>query len=141
MHPICPEGFVLAYYSVGQFGVLFVEAEFFSASIRNLLDNETYRTLQNDLIRNPEKGAVMAGCGGLRKVRVEQPKRGKGKRGGCRVIYLHIPEVNRIDLVAIYSKDKQDDLSTEQRKALKTLAERARQEALAGKGRLKEHSL
>lgn len=86
-------------YTVGESGFLFVEAEAFTERVRELLDDETYRTLQNQLIRNPEIGPVMPGCGGLRKVRVEEPRRGKGKRGGCRVIYLHIPEVERIDLL------------------------------------------
>jgi mRNA-degrading endonuclease RelE of RelBE toxin-antitoxin system len=121
----------MVYYSVGESGFLFVEAEVFTTYVRDLLDDETYRAFQNELIRNPEKGAVMAGCGGLRKVRVEQPKRGKGKRGGCRIIYLHIPEVGRIDLLAIYSKGKQDDLTSEQRKAMKARAESARKQALA----------
>lgn len=64
-------------------------------------------------------------------MRVEEPPRGKGKRGGCRVIYLAIPEAARIDLLAIYSKDAQDDLTEAQRKSLKAVAERARRTALA----------
>lgn len=118
-------------YRVGELSVLFVETEAFTERLRELLDGETYRAFQNELVRNPEKGAVMPGCGGLRKVRVEEPSRGKGKRGGCRVIYLAIPEAARIDLLAIYSKDTQDDLNEAQRKALKAVAERARQSALA----------
>ena len=118
-------------YSVGESSLLFVETEAFTERVRELLDEETYRAFQNELVRNPEKGAVMPACGGLRKVRVEEPRRGKGKRGGCRVIYPHIPEVERIDLLAIYSKDKQDDLTAKQRKAMKAVAERARRETLA----------
>ena len=41
---------------------------------------------------DPEKGDVIKGCGGLRKVRVADPKRKKGKRRGARIIYLHVPE-------------------------------------------------
>lgn len=120
-------------YTVGDSSLLFVETEAFTERVRQLLDDDTYRAFQNELVRNPAKGAVMRGCGGLRKVRVEEPRRGKGKRGGCRVIYLHIPEVERIDLLAIYSKETQDDLTNEQRKAMKAPAERARREALERK--------
>lgn len=109
---------------------MFVEAEAFTQYVRLLLDDETYRTFQNELVNHPEKGPVMKGCGGLRKARIEQPLRGKGKRGGCRIIYLYIPEVSRIDLLAIYSKDKQENLTEKQRKALRAMAERARREAL-----------
>ena len=35
----------------------------------------------------PELGDVMPGTGGLRKVRWEDARRGKGKRVGLRVIY------------------------------------------------------
>jgi hypothetical protein len=55
--------------------------------------------------------------------------RGKGKRSGARIIYLHTPEVNRIDLLLIYGKDESDDLTAEQRRTLAGLAERARREA------------
>jgi hypothetical protein len=95
------------------------------------LDDETYRALQNELMAAPEKGDVIPGCGGLRKVRVADPRRGKGKRGGARVIYLNIPEAERIDMLAIYSKDERDDLDEDQRKVLRALAEQARKEAIA----------
>lgn len=123
---------MVSYRVVGA-SFLFVEARAFTERVRELLDDDAYRTFQNELVRNPEKGAVMPGCGGLRKMRVGEPGRGKGKRGGCRVIYLYIPEADRIDLLAIYSKDAQDDLTREQRTAMKALAERARREARKGR--------
>jgi len=122
-------------YIVGDTSILFVEAAAFTERVWELLDDETYRAFQHELVRNPSKGRVMPGCGGLRKGRVEQPRRSKGKRGGCRVIYLHIPEVARIDLLAIYSKEERDDLTSEERKVLKALAERARCEALSRRKR------
>ncbi len=39
------------------------------------------------LLKNPEAGDVIEGTGGLRKIRYADEKRGKGKRGGLRVIY------------------------------------------------------
>lgn len=48
-------------YRVGESGVLFVETEAFTERLRELLDDETYRAFQNELARNPEKGAVMHG--------------------------------------------------------------------------------
>ncbi len=69
----------------------------------------------------------MQGCGGIRKVRIESPKRGKGKRGGFRVIYLHIPEAQCIYFVAIYGKNEQDDLNTAQKQQLKVIAEQTKE--------------
>ncbi len=108
----------------------FVESPGFTARVRKLLDDEVYRRLQNELLKDPEKGDVMPGCGGLRKARVDEPGRGKGKRGGCRIVYLYIPEADRLDMVAIYSKSQQDDLTAAQCDALKALAEKARTEAV-----------
>lgn len=109
----------------------FVESRAFTVWIRDLLDEETYRLFQEELLANPEKGDVMPGCGGVRKVRVAQPARGKGKRGGARVIYLDIPEAERIDLIVAYGKDERDDLTPEEKKLMRSLAATMRAEAIA----------
>lgn len=107
----------------------FVESRVFTARLRDYLDDDAYLELQNELLAAPDKGNVLPGCGGLRKLRFAAPKRGKGKRGGVRVIYLHIPEAERIDLLAIYGKDEKDDLTQDEKKILRALAEQAREEA------------
>jgi hypothetical protein len=43
----------------------------------------------------------MPGCGVLRKLRIADPRRPGGKRGGYRVIYMHTPIAHRIDLIAV----------------------------------------
>lgn len=93
--------------------------------------DSAYQALQNTLVENPMAGAVMPGCGGLRKVRAAQELRGVGKRGGIRVIYLYLPEARRIDLLAAYSKNEKDDLTPQEQKALASLARAARAEARA----------
>ncbi len=109
----------------------FVETRVFTARMKARLDDEAFRALQNALMTNPQLGDPMPGCGGLRKVRWSDPSRGKGKRGGVRVIYLNIPEVDRIDLITVYGKDEKDDLSASERKVLRRIAEEAKAEALA----------
>ena len=109
--------------------MIFVESGGFTDRVNTFLDDETYRAFQNELLGHPEKGVVIPGCGGIRKARVQQPRRNKGKRGGCRIVYLYIREEDRIDLLAIYGKDEQDDLTSQQKAVLKLLAERARHEA------------
>jgi hypothetical protein len=93
--------------------------------------DETYRRFQLGLLANPDAGTVMKGCGGLRKARLADPKRGKGKRGGARIIYLHVPEADRIFLLDIYDKDEQDDLGPADRKVLTALATEYRDAAIA----------
>ncbi|MHB0979138.1 MAG: type II toxin-antitoxin system RelE/ParE family toxin [Thermoleophilia bacterium] len=111
--------------------MLFVESRAFSMRLGELMSDTAYRALQNTLLDNPRAGAVMPGCGGLRKIRASQELRGVGKRGGIRVIYLYIPEARRIDLLAAYSKNEKDDLTPQEQKALASLARAARTEARA----------
>ena len=47
-----------------------------------------------------------------------------GKRGGIRIIYYNVTRNGRIYLALIYPKNEQDDLTEEQRKALKLLSEK-----------------
>ena len=107
----------------------FVESRVFTALVGDYLDEDAYLELQKELLASPDKGDVMPGCGGLRKLRFAAPKRGKGKRGGVRVIYLHIPEAERIDLLAIYGKDEKDDLTSDEKRILRGLAKEAHEEA------------
>jgi hypothetical protein len=73
-------------------------------------------------------GSLDAGTGGLRKVRMADPGRGKGKRSGARVHYLYVPHRQRVYLVYVYSKDEDDVLSPEQKRRLRPLVELLRRE-------------
>ena len=65
-----------------------VELPAFSRLRADYLTDEGFRALQNDLMTNPEAGDMIEATGGLRKLRQADPRRGKGKRGGLRVIYF-----------------------------------------------------
>jgi hypothetical protein len=68
---------------------------------------------------NPTAGDVIPGTGGLRKVRHTDPRRGKGKRGGLRVIYFWWEEGRQFWLFTLYDKDEMGDLAPQERKALR----------------------
>ena len=57
---------------------------------------------------NPEAGDVIPGSGGCRKVR--WTRRGMGKRGGVRVIYLNRLPEGKIWLLLIYGKSAKEDI-------------------------------
>ncbi len=99
--------------------IVFLETPVFTRRIRELVDDEDYRQLQVRLLLDPEAGDLIAGSGGLRKVRMAV--RGRGKRGGARVIYYWIDARSRIDMLLVYAKNERDDLSREQVKVLRAL--------------------
>ena len=65
-----------------------IETTIFTRKITNLLSSEEYHNFQNELIENPEKGKIVRGSGGLRKIRIGLS--GRGKSGGVRIIYYWI---------------------------------------------------
>lgn len=66
---------------------------------------------------------VVPGTGGLRKLRVPTEKKGKGKRGGARVIYYFHDDTLPLALIAIYGKTDKIDLSAAEKKAMKAFVE------------------
>ena len=103
---------------------VFVELPAFSRYRADYLTDESLRALQNALLENPEAGEVIEGTGGMRKVRHADPRRGKGKRGGLRVIYFWWRAGEQFWLYAMYDKDATDDLSAKERAALKGMLKR-----------------
>jgi len=101
--------------------VVFVELPAFERYRSEYLDDAAFRDLQNALMKDPEAGEVIPGAGGLRKMRFADKRRGKGKRGGLRVIYYWWDAGMQFWLYTLYDKDEMTDLSADQRKALKAM--------------------
>ena len=100
---------------------LFVELPAFERNRSDYLTDEAYRGLQNDMLKDPEAGDVITGTGGLRKLRYGDATRGKGKRGGLRIIYYWWDPQKQFWLFTIYDKDELSDLSPKEKAILKTL--------------------
>ena len=107
-----------------------VEAPAFTRYLHDYLSEEQYRALQLELVLNPEAGDVMPGAGGFRKMRWADPARGKGRRGGLRVIFYYFERDQQIWLMTLYGKNEAEDLSPAEKKALKAaIEEEARRRA------------
>ncbi len=100
---------------------VFVELPAFERYRAKYLDEEGFHSLQRELMRNPSVGEVIEGTGGLRKMRFADKRRGKGKRGGLRVIYYWWGTGMQFWLYTLYDKDETTDLTPQQRKALKVM--------------------
>jgi hypothetical protein len=109
---------------------VFIESSEFTEWAKKYLSDEALAFLQHGLMDFPEAGDVIPGCGGLRKLRITDPRRGKGKRGGIRVIYLVVPEARVVYLMDIYGKGEKEDLSAAERKLLKLLADQYKRDAI-----------
>jgi hypothetical protein len=109
----------------------FIETTGFTKAVSDFLPDHGYARLQQRLMMNPDEGNVIPGCGGLRKVRTADVRRGKGKRGGARVIFLHVSAAKRFYMLDIYGKDEKDDLSAAEKKQLRQLAEQLKKEAIS----------
>ena len=87
----------------------FIETPTFTRLLVPLLNDDEYRTMQNVLVDDPGRGDLVAGGGGIRKLR--HAVQGRGKSGGVRVIYYWIKDNHQIYMLVIYPKSRKDDLS------------------------------
>jgi hypothetical protein len=72
------------------------------------------------LIDHPDAGDVIPGAGGSRKLR--WAAKGKGKRGGARIIYVYVVIAAKIYLLRCYAKNVKANLSADEKKELRQIA-------------------
>lgn len=100
--------------------MIFIELPIFTRTAADLFDDDALQRLQARLVAKPDTGKLVPGSGGLRKLRVALP--GRGRRGGGRVIYYWQMTHDRIYLVFAYAKNAQGDLTPDQLRQLAALA-------------------
>jgi hypothetical protein len=118
----------------------FIESPVFTRLLADYLDEERYRALQNELAGNPEAGDLMPGTGGFRKIRWADSRRGKGRRGGLRIIYYYFLSDQQIWMMTLYGKDEAADLTAKEKKILRVAIEtelNARKAKLKSQGKSK----
>jgi mRNA-degrading endonuclease RelE of RelBE toxin-antitoxin system len=86
----------------------FIETVLFTKLVKEYLSDEEYGQLQRALILDPEAGAVIKGSGGVRKIR--WAGKGRGKRGGFRVIYFIRRSNEVIWMLTMYPKNVKDSI-------------------------------
>jgi hypothetical protein len=104
----------------------FVESLPFTRRLHQLAGDsadELLRAIEKDLLQNPERGSLVPGLGGVRKARQANPARGRGKRGGYRYFYMYFVRDEQIFLLYILDKQESGDLTQEQRKLVRALAD------------------
>jgi len=91
---------------------IFFQTRIFSKKLDSRGGDHLLIRIEEEILKNQEVGAIVAGTGGVRKLRIEDPDRQKGKRGGYRVLYLDLPDCQETFLITFYGKDEADDLTS-----------------------------
>jgi hypothetical protein len=99
---------------------IFVELPAFERRRHQYLDDQAYGGLQEAMMMNPQGGKLIKESGGMRKFRYSDKRRGKGTRGGLRVIYYYWAGGAQFWLFTLYDKSEQSDLTARQRADLKS---------------------
>ena len=92
----------------------------FNAEATELIGTDGIEALAAYLIDHPDAGDVIPASGGVRKLR--WAAKGKGKRGGARIIYLYAVVAARIYLIRCYAKNVKTDLTADEKKQLRQIA-------------------
>jgi len=92
----------------------------FKAEATELIGAEGVEALAAYLADHPDAGDVIPGAGGVRKLR--WAAKGKGKRGGARIIYVYVVIAARVFLIRCYAKNVKSDLTANEKKQLRQIA-------------------
>lgn len=92
----------------------------FKAEATKLIGPEGIEAVAKYLVDRPDAGIVIPGAGGARKLR--WAAKGKGKRGGARIIYLYVVIATRVYLLRCYTKNVKTDLTEDEKKELRQVA-------------------
>ena len=98
----------------------FIETSIFTRQIKTIATDDELKALQVELIAQPEKGDLIQGTGGLRKIRMATGQ--QGKSGSARVIYF-LATAEVIYLVLAYAKNEKESLTAAEKADLKKLTQ------------------
>jgi hypothetical protein len=100
--------------------MVFIETSTFTKLVGKYLSDDEYAGLQYFMLRHPERGVVIPRTGGVRKLRWRHQRKGKGKRGGLRVIYYFKKSEDEMWMLTLYSKGETENIPSH---ILKKIAE------------------
>lgn len=83
------------------------------------LEDDDIKEVEDVLIKKPDLGDVIKSTGGLRKLR--WGAKGKGKRGGIRILYVDFPKYEKLFFITLLRKNEVADLSSNLKKAVTKL--------------------
>ncbi len=97
----------------------FIYTPMFERMTRGLLSDEALQQVELRLLTEPRAGALIAATGGVRKLRVALP--GRGRSGGARIVYLYLEPKGKIYFLLPYSKNERVDLTQSEKQELRAM--------------------
>ena len=94
----------------------FRELKGFSEKIDKIATPDHFAHLQMELLDQPEKGDLIRGTGGARKIRMRLGD--KGKSGGARVIYYYQVSDSLILFIHAFGKNEKANISDKEKKEI-----------------------
>ncbi len=79
------------------------------------LSDEDLSALEQILMENPNAGKIIAGTGGIRKIRFAPPSWNTGKSGATRVCYVIFAAVEAAYLLTLFAKNEKSNLSASEK--------------------------
>lgn len=86
---------------------------------------ELLKAIQTEILKDPTKGDLVQGTGGIRKMRVAKSR--SGKSGGYRVFYLDLPGKGQTYLMTILDKRDSENISEEEKALLKSFSKKIKE--------------
>lgn len=99
-----------------------IEHTQFEREAKKILTAEQHLDLIDFISVNYDKGVILAGTGGVRKIRYAH-QTGKGKSGASRVVYLVIDKKGCVHLLDIFEKNVKENLSDAEKNAIRKYVE------------------
>lgn len=91
----------------------------FMQEAQKALSPEALQDLIDELSLFPEKGVVVVGTGGIRKMRWRTGKGDRGKSGGVRVFYYYEKNVLIVLLISLFRKADKSNIDASEKKELR----------------------
>lgn len=96
---------------------------FVGAWARMKLVDADLRALEFEILMDPTRPPIVAGTGGLRKLRFSPDSWPTGKSGALRVLYAHWPEHGIVALIYAYPKSETENITAQEKRQIKAMIE------------------
>ncbi|HEY8746940.1 MAG TPA: type II toxin-antitoxin system RelE/ParE family toxin [Tepidisphaeraceae bacterium] len=111
----------------------FIQTPMFIAQAARLkLTDEDVQALEKLIMDYPQRGDLMRGTGGIRKIRFAPPSWHVGKSGATRACYVLFSEAAACYFVSIFAKNDKANLSAEDKTILRKWVEATRRKMSGG---------